>query len=35
MKAEIAFKNLQRQKKLDIIAHKKPYRDAPFVDNAV
>ncbi|MEP6988631.1 MAG: GNAT family N-acetyltransferase, partial [Chloroflexota bacterium] len=32
MKAEIAFKRLQRQTKLDHIAHKQSFRDALFVD---
>lgn len=35
MKAEIAFKQLQRQKKLDYIATKKDFYNAPFVDNGV
>ena len=35
MKAEIAFKRLQRQNKLDHIARKENFRDAPFVDYAV
>lgn len=34
MKAEFAFKRLSRQTKLDHIAHKKSFRDAPFVDYA-
>ncbi len=35
MKAEIAFKGLQRSKKLDYIATQNPFNDAPFVDNGV
>lgn len=33
MKAEIAFKHLQRQKKLDYITTKQDFHNAPFVDN--
>jgi predicted GNAT superfamily acetyltransferase len=35
MKAEIAFKRLQRQNKRDYIAHKQNFRDAPFVDYVI
>ncbi len=35
MKAEIAFKQLQRQKKLDYITGKQDFYHAPFVDNGV
>jgi predicted GNAT superfamily acetyltransferase len=35
MKAEIAFKRLQRQSKLEHIARRQDFRDAPFVDNMV
>ncbi len=35
MKAEIAFKSLQRQKKLDYIMTKQDFHSAPFVDNSV
>ncbi len=35
MKAEIAFKRLQRQSKLDHITGKQTFRDAPFVDYLV
>ncbi len=35
MKAEITFKHLQRQKKLDYITTKQDFHNAPFVDNCV
>jgi len=35
MKAEITFKQLSRQKKLDTIASRQSFRDAPFVGNDV